>query len=360
MWPLGGETGGGKSSQSVDDLIQHRLEPPPTWCALQPRLISAIGPAHRVSAERRQATGQDTICTPQTGVLLKRMQSEGLLNDVSHVVVDGAHERTDLLLALLKRADLKVVLASATTDADDYLGSTASIRSRRPTTPAMPSAWWHCVDPTGGPPLFLCTHGEAEDRIQQASGSDSEASSSKLKRSPSSSTNSGRRVLARKAHLIGSARTVSPLQPQGGKIRKDLQREGNEVACQFFQLLSARAAIGPYLETIRPDKYWWCGGGERQSRQYPLAKCQAWQAQIKELWRSIGKACEWKHPRAPTVRLLFRDSQAALAVLTSLRDTNSGASGDRALARGGGGPGRQGRGGPRLYFSFVYFLYPLF
>ena len=39
---------------------------------------------------------------------------------------------------------------------------------------------------------------------------------------------------------------------------------------------------------------------------------------------SVGKACEWKHPRAPTVRLLFRDERATPAVLQFLRDTKVG------------------------------------
>ena len=38
----------------------------------------------------------------------------------------------------------------------------------------------------------------------------------------------------------------------------------------------------------------------------------------------MGKACEWKHPRAPTVRLLFEDDRATPAVLDFLRDTRVG------------------------------------
>ena len=48
------------------------------------------------------------------------------------------------------------------------------------------------------------------------------------------------------------------------------------------------------------------------------------EAQIKELWKSIGKACEWKHPRAPTAGPLFRDERATPAVLQLLRDTKVG------------------------------------
>ena len=49
------------------------------------------------------------------------------------------------------------------------------------------------------------------------------------------------------------------------------------------------------------DKCWWYGSSERQSRHNLFVKCRAWATQYKELWRSVGKACEWKHPGAPTV-----------------------------------------------------------
>lgn len=71
-----------------------------------------------------------------TGVLLRRLQTSGgssddvvaALADVSHVVVDEVHERsldTDFLLVLLRdilrrRKDLKVILMSATLDADVF------------------------------------------------------------------------------------------------------------------------------------------------------------------------------------------------------------------------------------------------
>ena len=51
---------------------------------------------------------------------------------------------------------------------------------------------------------------------------------------------------------------------------------------------------------------------------------RAWAAQVKKLWRSVGKVCEWKHPRAPSVRLLFQDERATPAVLTFLRETKVG------------------------------------
>ena len=84
--------------------------------------------------------------------------------------------------------------------------------------------------------------------------------------------------------------------------------------------------------------------------------------------KTVGKTCEWKHPLAPTVRLLSRDERAALAVLQFLRDTKVGRmvalppreeEGDweglkeearECVAK------RVGQGHPRMYFSFASFL----
>ncbi|KAF8421014.1 P-loop containing nucleoside triphosphate hydrolase protein [Tirmania nivea] len=157
-----GETGSGKSTQSVqfilDDLIERKLGDQCNIICTQPRRISALGLADRVAEERYANVGQEVgyvirgdskskqgvtkITFVTTGVLLRKMQmaggrkegaeDEGVwggLEGVSHVVVDEVHERsldTDFLLVLLKRAltvrkDLKVVLMSATVDADTFV-----------------------------------------------------------------------------------------------------------------------------------------------------------------------------------------------------------------------------------------------
>ena len=79
------------------------------------------------------------------------------------------------------------------------------------------------------------------------------------------------------------------------------------MASQFYQLLSGHAAVGPYLKEMKlaqSDACWRCGSGERQSRHHLFVRRQAWAIQTKESWRSVGKACGRKHPRAPAVRLL--------------------------------------------------------
>ncbi|KAJ9637746.1 putative ATP-dependent RNA helicase ucp12 [Coniosporium tulheliwenetii] len=139
---ISGETGSGKSTQSVqfilDDLIQRLLGEAANIVCTQPRRISALGLADRVAEERCSRTQarrhQNLFVT--TGVLLRRLQTSGgsaedvvaSLADVSHVVVDEVHERsldTDFLLVLLRdvlkaRRDLKVILMSATLDADVF------------------------------------------------------------------------------------------------------------------------------------------------------------------------------------------------------------------------------------------------
>ncbi|GAM90609.1 hypothetical protein ANO11243_086540 [Dothideomycetidae sp. 11243] len=150
---ISGETGSGKSTQSVqfilDDMIRRHLGPTANIVCTQPRRISALGLADRVADERcsavghevgysirgesRQKPGTTRITFMTTGVLLRRLQSSGgdaagiaaALDDISHVVIDEVHERsldTDFLMTLLRdvlkrRKDLKLILMSATLDA---------------------------------------------------------------------------------------------------------------------------------------------------------------------------------------------------------------------------------------------------
>lgn len=113
---ISGETGSGKSTQIVqfilDDLIQRQLGSSANMICTQPRRISALGLADRVSDERCTTVGdevgyairgesnirpgQTKITFVTTGVLLRRLQtasgrSENVLTalaDVSHVIID--------------------------------------------------------------------------------------------------------------------------------------------------------------------------------------------------------------------------------------------------------------------------------
>ena len=82
------------------------------------------------------------------------------------------------------------------------------------------------------------------------------------------------------------------------------------------------------------------------------------------MWKDIGEACEWEHPRIPSVRPLW-DGRATEAVLEFLRTTRVGCIGAERIPpedRGGSAmERREGQGPPRIYISFVlpffFFLY---
>ncbi|KAF8078990.1 P-loop containing nucleoside triphosphate hydrolase protein [Lyophyllum atratum] len=141
-----GETGCGKTTQLpqfiLDSLIESGRGSKASILVTQPRRISAISVAARVSAERledgsvgyaiRGESKQSEktkllFCT--TGVVLRRLGSGDILDGVSHVIVDEVHERSvdgDFLLLelkeiLKKHASLKVVLMSATINHETFV-----------------------------------------------------------------------------------------------------------------------------------------------------------------------------------------------------------------------------------------------
>ena len=158
---ISGETGSGKSTQSVQFVLDHLLTSLKGSSArivcTQPRRISALGLSDRVSAERCSPEGLEVgyvirgdskvsadtkITFMTTGVLLRRLQSsfnfDTALGDLSHIFVDEVHERTldtDFLLALIREAlkvrkDLKLILMSATLDSNlflDYFGGPSKV-----------------------------------------------------------------------------------------------------------------------------------------------------------------------------------------------------------------------------------------
>ena len=54
-----------------------------------------------------------------------------------------------------------------------------------------------------------------------------------------------------------------------------------------------------------------------------VSECKAWAPQRRRLWKDIGRAWEWKHPRAPAVRWLW-DERATKAVTFFLESTRVG------------------------------------
>ncbi|XP_028832515.1 ATP-dependent RNA helicase DHX30 [Denticeps clupeoides] len=142
---VAGETGCGKTTRIPRFLLEGRVKAHEgAGCNIlvtQPRRISAVSVAHRVSQEMgptlRRSVGYQVRLESRppersggallfltVGVLLRKLQSNPGLRGVSHVVVDEVHERdvnTDLLVALLRSTlqlnpDLRLVLMSATGD----------------------------------------------------------------------------------------------------------------------------------------------------------------------------------------------------------------------------------------------------
>ncbi|XP_053665706.1 ATP-dependent DNA/RNA helicase DHX36 [Anopheles marshallii] len=144
-----GDTGCGKTTQVPQYILEQatargRAGSCRILCT-QPRRISAITLARRVADERNEKLGHSVgyqirleavrptttggsilFCT--TGIVLTVMQSDPLLREYSHLVLDEIHERdviTDLLLAIIRmvlpyRKDLRVILMSATLTAETF------------------------------------------------------------------------------------------------------------------------------------------------------------------------------------------------------------------------------------------------
>jgi ATP-dependent RNA helicase DHX29 len=125
-----------------------RGKPCKIYCT-EPRRISAISLARRVSeelGERKNDLGtsrslvgyairlesntakETRLIYATTGIVMRMLEGSNDLKDITHIVLDEVHERTidsDFLLIVLKklmarRRDLKVVLMSATVDAERF------------------------------------------------------------------------------------------------------------------------------------------------------------------------------------------------------------------------------------------------
>jgi ATP-dependent helicase HrpB len=135
---LQAEPGAGKTTRVPPALLELV---PGEVIVLEPRRIAARMAARRVAWEMNEQPGEtvgyqvrfEEVTGPRTrlrfvteGVLVRRMLTDPLLNGVDAVVLDEFHERhidSDLALALLrhlqqtKRAELKIIVMSATLDA---------------------------------------------------------------------------------------------------------------------------------------------------------------------------------------------------------------------------------------------------
>ncbi|KDP36104.1 hypothetical protein JCGZ_08748 [Jatropha curcas] len=154
---ISGETGCGKTTQLpqyvLEEEITHLRGADCNIICTQPRRISAISIAARISSERGENLGQTVgyhirleekrsaetrllFCT--TGVLLRQLIQDPELTGVTHLLVDEIHERgmnEDFLLIILRdllprRPDLRLILMSATINAglfSKYFGNAPTI-----------------------------------------------------------------------------------------------------------------------------------------------------------------------------------------------------------------------------------------
>ncbi|CAJ1930609.1 unnamed protein product [Cylindrotheca closterium] len=139
-----GDTGCGKTTQ----IPQFILENAPSESKIvvaQPRRLAATGVAARVAQERGEekpgtgsvgyvVRGDSAYCKNTRllfctfGIILRQLQCAGALDCITHIVIDEVHERNldgDVLMALLRKAlssqpNLRVILMSATLDADRF------------------------------------------------------------------------------------------------------------------------------------------------------------------------------------------------------------------------------------------------
>ncbi|MES2529875.1 MAG: ATP-dependent RNA helicase HrpA [Pseudomonadota bacterium] len=151
-----GETGSGKTTQLPKIALQlgrGKLNAPPGKGRLightQPRRIAASSVAKRIAEELKTTLGdvvgykvrfQDRLSRDASvklmtdGILLAETQTDPLLKAYDTIIIDEAHERSlniDFLLGYLReilprRPDLKVIVTSATIDADRFAKHFAS------------------------------------------------------------------------------------------------------------------------------------------------------------------------------------------------------------------------------------------
>eukprot|EP00794_Sanderia_malayensis_P009822 gene9822-10830_t len=140
-----GETGSGKSTQIPQYLHESGWTDNGMVVAVtQPRRVAATTVAERVAEEMGTFVGKevgyairfDNCIDPELtrikfmtdGYLLREMMADPLLSKYSVIMLDEAHERTlytDIIAGLLKkilkkRTDLKLIVSSATLDAEEF------------------------------------------------------------------------------------------------------------------------------------------------------------------------------------------------------------------------------------------------
>lgn len=138
-----GETGSGKTTQMTQYMAELGLTKRGMIGCTQPRRVAAVSVAKRVAEEYGCSLGQEVgysirfedVTSPETivkymtdGMLMREYLADNDLGRYAALMLDEAHERTihtDVLFGLLKdlcrrRPDLKIIVTSATLDAEKF------------------------------------------------------------------------------------------------------------------------------------------------------------------------------------------------------------------------------------------------
>ncbi|KAK2085393.1 Pre-mRNA-splicing factor ATP-dependent RNA helicase PRP16 [Saguinus oedipus] len=175
-----GETGSGKTTQLTQYLHEDGYTDYGMIGCTQPRRVAAMSVAKRVSEEMggnlgeevgyairfEDCTSENTLIKYMTdGILLRESLREADLDHYSAIIMDEAHERslnTDVLFGLLRevvarRSDLKLIVTSATMDAEKFAAFFGNVPifhipgrtfpvdilfSKRPRRQAYLEVWW--------------------------------------------------------------------------------------------------------------------------------------------------------------------------------------------------------------------------
>jgi len=196
-------TGSGKTTQVPQMLLDAGLAGDKKIVVLQPRRVAARTVAARVAWERKVKLGAEfgyqirfddvtslgtRICFITEGILLRWLQDDRALADVGVVLFDEFHERnllSDVALALIKqlqktkRPDLKMIVMSATLDAEpvaDYL----SINKSESPSSALRAPSLPVGEMDGMRGTRPAEQGEAKDRSILSTNSPSENSALRI------------------------------------------------------------------------------------------------------------------------------------------------------------------------------------
>ncbi len=195
---LCGETGSGKSTQLPKILLEMGLAERGVIGHTQPRRIAAISIARRISEEISESyhlagspappnlvgykirfndrTSADTKIKLMTdGILLAEIQHDRLLKKYSVLIIDEAHERSlniDFLLGYIKRIlpkrrDLKLIITSATINAEkfaEHFGTYSSVSGFTPAPVVSVSGRTYPVEIRYCPPEV---DDESDDEVDQ-------------------------------------------------------------------------------------------------------------------------------------------------------------------------------------------------